>query len=136
MFCLLFWNIAYFPQQVRIDNINHWKADKISYKMVCVVNMYNFIQGNTDFCPIYTGLLFCVLRIDTFSKQSMILSKLWTCRLRLPSTSFPSIWETFVHPSIFTFKFGKKNLWKCLESRKESLKCMQFVFNLPEKKII
>ena len=53
--------VTFFPQQLRFDNMNHWKADKISYKMVYVVNLYNFIQGNPNFWPIYTGLSYATL---------------------------------------------------------------------------
>ena len=48
--------VTFVPQQLRFDNMNQWKADKNSYKMVYLVNLYNFIQGNPDFWPIYTGL--------------------------------------------------------------------------------
>ena len=52
--------VTFFPQQLRFDNINHWKADKISYKMVYFVNLYNFVQWVE---PIYTGLLPGLLNI-------------------------------------------------------------------------
>ena len=42
--------VTFFPQQLRFDNMNHWKADKISYKMVY------FVKFCSRFEPIYTGL--------------------------------------------------------------------------------
>ena len=64
----------FFPQQLRFDNIHHWKADKISYKMMYLVNLYNFFSR---FEPIYTGLvaLNCLFWISNLSSWYIVYTK-------------------------------------------------------------